>query len=73
MRNVYLEGEIKDMNEHMLVVADETGRIFVRYRPTHLANPVKTGNLVRIQSGDAVVWGGILQIRLGPKGRISLV
>jgi hypothetical protein len=61
------------MNDRMLVVADETGRIFVRYNQRNLATPVNTGNLVRIQNGDAVIWGGILQIRMGPKGRISLV
>jgi hypothetical protein len=73
MRNVYIEGEIKDMSENMIVLADETGRIFVRYRQQHLLSEIKTGNLVRVQNGEAVMWGGILQIKLGPKGKIALV
>jgi len=72
MRHVNIEGKIVDMNNYMLVVDDESGRIFVRYSWRNLKNPVKIGNHVKIYDCQAVNYSGILQLRMEHKGRIDL-
>lgn len=72
MRNVYVEGKIVDMNGHMLVLDDESGRTFVRYSQRNLENQIETGNIVRIHDCQAVNYSGILELRMGSKGRIAL-
>ena len=72
MRNVSLEGKIVNMNNYMLVVDDESGRIFVRYRYRNLENQIEKGNIVKISNCQAVNYSGILQLKMGRKGNIAL-
>jgi len=72
MRNVCLEGRIVNMNNYMLVVDDESGRIFVRYSQRNLDSQIEKGNIVKIYSCQAVNYSGILQLRMGHKGHIAL-
>jgi hypothetical protein len=72
MANVCLEGKIVNMNNYMLVVDDESGRIFVRYSHRNLANQIEKGNIVKICNCQAVNYSGILQLRTGHKGYIVL-
>lgn len=73
MRRVNIEGKIVDMNRYMLVVDDETGRMFVRYSRRNLKTQVEIGNRVRINDCQAVNYSGILQLRMGSKGYIALL
>lgn len=72
MRHVNIEGTIVNMNSYMLVVDDESGRMFVRYSRRNLENQVRTGNRVRIHDCQAICYSGILQLKMQPKGRIVL-
>lgn len=72
MRNVCLEGKIVNMNNFMLVVDDESGRIFVRYSHRNVEGQVEKGNVVKIYNCQAVNYSGILQLRMGHKGHIAL-
>ncbi len=72
MRNVCLEGRIVNMNNFMLVVDDDSGRIFVRYSYRNLQNHIEKGNTVKICNCQAVNYSGILQLRMGHKGHISV-
>ncbi len=69
MKHVSIEAKIIDMNSHMMYVGDESGKTFVRYWGA-TDNPVKTGDYVKIQNGDVVNYSGILQMKLGRKGRV---
>jgi len=72
MRNVCVEGKIVNMNNFMLVVDDDSGRIFVRYSHRNLERQVEKGNAVKICNCQAVNYSGILQLRTGHKGQITL-
>ncbi len=71
MRNIHIEGKIVDMNQFMLVLDDETGRTFVRYNYRNLAKPAQKGYYVKIDSGQAVNYFGILQLKLPRNGSIT--
>jgi len=72
MRKVSVEGKIINMNGYMLVVDDESGRIFVRYSQRNLGSQIKKGNTVKIYDCQAVSYSGILQLKTGHKGHIVL-
>jgi len=72
MRHVNIEGKIVNMDRYMLVVDDESGRTFVRYSRKNLETRIETGNYVKIRDCQAVTYSGILQLKMQPKGRISL-
>jgi len=72
MRNVCLEGKIVNMNGYMLVVDDESGRIFVRYSRRNLESQIEKGNIVKIHNCRAVNFSGILQLRMSHNGHIAL-
>ncbi len=71
MRNVCVEGKVINMNNFMLVVDDESGRIFVRYSHRNLENQIEKGNKVKIFNCQAVSYSGILQLKMGHKGHIA--
>ena len=71
MRKTALQGRIVDMNPFMIVLEDETGRIFVRYRTRNVIDPIATGDYVDIQNCTVVNYSGILQVRVEPSGRIT--
>jgi len=71
MRNVHLEGKIVDMNQFMLVLDDDSGRAFVRYNYRNLAKPIQKGDYVKIDNGQVVNYGGILQLKLPRNGSIT--
>jgi RNase P/RNase MRP subunit p29 len=73
MKNVSLEGRVINMNNFMLVVDDESGRIFVRYSRRNLENQIEKGNKVKICNCQAVSYSGILQLKMGHKGYIAPV
>ncbi len=72
MRKVCVEGKIVNMNNYMLVVDDESGRIFVRYSRRNLDSQIEKGSSVKIFDCQAVNYSGILQLRTGNKGHIAL-
>ncbi len=71
-RNIHIEGKIVDMNQFMLVIEDESGRTFVRYNYRNLAQPIKKGDYVKIDNGQAVNYSGILQLKLPRNGSITI-
>jgi len=71
MRKIHIEGKIVDMNQFMLVIADETGRAFVRYNYRNLVKPIQKGDYVKIDNGQAVSYSGILQLKLPRNGLIT--
>jgi RNase P/RNase MRP subunit p29 len=72
MRHVNIEGKIVNMNGYMLVVDDESGRMFVRYSRRNLEKQIEKGNRVRISNCQAVSYSGILQLRIQPNGHIAV-
>jgi RNase P/RNase MRP subunit p29 len=70
MKRVSVEGKIVNMNGYMLVVDDESGRIFVRYSHRNVASEIKKGSTVKIHDCQAVSYSGILQLKTGHKGHI---
>ncbi|MCJ7504951.1 hypothetical protein MUP05_00550 [Candidatus Bathyarchaeota archaeon] len=72
MRHVNIEGKIVNMNGYMLVVDDESGRMFVRYSQRNLEKQIEKGNRVRISNCQAVSYSGILQLRIQPNGHIAV-
>ena len=71
MRKTALQGRIVDMNPFMIVLEDETGRAFVRYRARNVIDPIAVGDHVDIQNCTVVDYSGILQVRVEPSGRIT--
>ncbi|OGD54887.1 hypothetical protein A3K80_01560 [Candidatus Bathyarchaeota archaeon RBG_13_38_9] len=70
IRNVSIQGKIVDMNAFMILLDDETGKIFVRYRSRDLADSLAIGDRIRVQKCHGRVYAGILEIRLERSGRI---
>ncbi|MFH0848959.1 MAG: hypothetical protein V1857_05610 [archaeon] len=73
MRNIAIEGKIINMNPWMLVIEDESGQTFVRYRQRNLKAPVAIGDTVKIKNARAVEWSGVLQLKLDANGEVSAV
>lgn len=73
MRNIVIEGKVVNMNPWMLVVEDESGQTFVRYRQRNLKTPVEIGDWVKVKNARTVQWSGILQLKLDSNGEISAV
>ena len=81
MSNVTIEGNIVNFNGFMIVVDDESGRTFVRYRKYlksndkwhESLNQIKIGNLVRIENCEPVCYHGIIQLKMNKKSHISSV
>ncbi len=71
MRNVSIEGKVVNMNPWMLVIEDESGQTFVRYRQRNLKTPVVIGDTVKIKNARAVEWSGVLQLKLDANGEVS--
>jgi RNase P/RNase MRP subunit p29 len=71
MRSIHIEGKIVDMNQFMLVLEDETGRMFVRYNYRNLVKPVQKGDYVKVDNGVAVNYSGILQVKLPRNGQVT--
>ena len=71
MRKTALQGSIVDMNPFMIVLEDETGRTFVRYRARNVIDPIAIGDDVDVQNCTVVNYSGILQVRVEPSGRIT--
>jgi hypothetical protein len=59
------------MNPFMIVLEDETGRTFVRYRTRNVIDPISIGDYVDVQNCTVVNYSGILQVRVEPSGRIT--
>jgi RNase P/RNase MRP subunit p29 len=70
IRNVSIQGKIVDMNAFMILLDDETGKIFVRYRSRDLADTLAIGDRIRVQKCRGRIYAGILEIRLERSGRI---
>jgi len=81
MEHVNIEGEIVNFNRWMIVIDDKSGRIFVRHNRSRrteeewqkMLEQIKIGNLVSIQDCYSVNYSGIIQLKLSPKGRITLL
>ncbi len=73
MRNVAIEGKVVNMNPWMLVIEDESGQAFVRYRQRNLKTPVVIGDRVKIKNARTVNWSGILQLKLDSNGEVAAV
>ncbi len=73
MRNVSIEGKVVNMNPWMLVIEDESGQAFVRYRQRNLRTPVMIGDRVKIKNARTVQWSGILQLKLDSNGEVTAV
>lgn len=72
MKHVNIEGRIVNMNGYMLVVDDDSGRAFVRYSRRNLETEVTKGSHVKIRGCRAVVYSGILELKMNSNGYISL-
>lgn len=58
------------MNAFMILLDDETGKIFVRYRSRDLADTLAIGDRIRVQKCRGRIYAGILEIILERSGRI---
>ncbi len=73
MRNIAIEGKIVNMNPWMLVIEDDSGQAFVRYRQRNLKTPIMIGDRVKIKNARSVQWSGILQLKLDSNGEVATV
>jgi len=81
MEHVNIEGTIVNFNKWMIVVDDNSGRAFVRYNRRgrtreawqKMLGQIKIGNRVSIRDCYSVSYSGILQLKISPKGQITVL
>jgi hypothetical protein len=81
MGSVNIEGKIVNFNRWMIAIDDKSGQTFVRYNRggrtreewQKMLEQIKIGNLVSIQGCYSVNYSGIIQLKLTPTGRITLL
>lgn len=81
MEHLDIKGKIIDYNRWMIVLDDKSGRTFIRYKRRgktreewqKMLEQIKIGNNVSIQDCYSVNYSGILQLKMSPKGRITML